>query len=122
MKLGHLGQQRGDDTPVHSRGFPGISYLDEVGCRHPPLLKVLLTVLLLHLQGKARAQDALGEEAWLGEGSRGGQPKEKVSIPALLSSPRPIHAAGSAPRSLSPRLGDPKCRGTHSRQGKEGDA
>lgn len=34
-------------------------YLDQVGSRHPPLLKVLLPVLLLHLQGKARPQNSL---------------------------------------------------------------
>jgi hypothetical protein len=37
-------------------------YLDEVGCWHPPLLKVLLPVLLLYLQGEARAKDALGRQ------------------------------------------------------------
>lgn len=70
VKLGHLGQHREVDTPVHCRGFLGVWYLDEVGCRHPPLLKVLLTVLLLHLQGKARAQDALGEKGAEGDNKR----------------------------------------------------
>lgn len=44
-------------------------YLDEICCRRPPLLKVLLPVLLLHLEGKARAQDTLGTG---GDGVRGG--------------------------------------------------
>lgn len=33
--------------------------LDEAGCRVTPLLKVLLPVLLLDFEGKARTQDAL---------------------------------------------------------------
>lgn len=42
-------------------------YLDEVGSRVPPLLKVLLSVLLLDLQGEARAQNPLvGREQTLG--------------------------------------------------------
>ena len=35
------------------------THLDQACCRVPPLLKVLLTVLLLNLQGKARPQNAL---------------------------------------------------------------
>lgn len=38
---------------------PCSCHLYQVGSRHPPLLKVLLPVLLLHLQGKARPQDSL---------------------------------------------------------------
>lgn len=133
-KLGHLGQHRGVDTPVRFRGFLGVLYLDEVGCRHPPLLEVLLTVLLLHLQGKARAKDALGEEALLGERGGGGRQEEKVSTPAPLSSPLPhpcksrrgakqaLPPGPSPPPAPRPPPGDPKCRGTHGRQGKEGDA
>lgn len=34
-------------------------YLYQVGSRHPPLLKMLLPVLLLNLQSKARAQNSL---------------------------------------------------------------
>lgn len=37
-----------------------LAYLDEAGSRVPPLLKVLLPMLLLHLQGETRAEDALG--------------------------------------------------------------
>lgn len=87
VKLGHLGQHREADTPVHLRGFLGVLYLDEVGCRHPPLLEVLLTVLLLHLQGKARAQDALGAEAWLGERGGGGQQKVEKALLGLIWAP-----------------------------------
>lgn len=39
-----------------------LGYLDEAGSRVPPLLKVLLPMLLLHLQGKTRAEDALGNK------------------------------------------------------------
>ena len=55
MKLGHKGQH------TELRGFLGVLYLDKVGCWHPPLLEMFLPVLLLHLQGKARAKDALGQ-------------------------------------------------------------
>lgn len=36
-----------------------LTYLDQTCCRVPPLLKVLLTVLLLNFQCKARPQNAL---------------------------------------------------------------
>lgn len=56
---GHMGQHRAGTT-VRLRDPQSFQYLDEVGCWHPPLLEVLLTVLLLYLQGEARAKDALG--------------------------------------------------------------
>lgn len=72
------------DTPVWFRGFLGILYLDEVGRWHPPLLKVLLPVLLLHLQGKARSQDALGGQAWLWECDGGGREQKKAIYPSKV--------------------------------------
>lgn len=42
------------------RDTPALPYLDQVGRRSPPLLKMLLPMLLLHFEGEAGAQDPLG--------------------------------------------------------------
>lgn len=53
------------DTAGPGQGFhwPGVgaarTHLDQAGGGVPPLLEVLLPVLFLHFQGKARPQDAL---------------------------------------------------------------
>lgn len=49
----HLREEMGHNMPA-------LRYLDQVGCWSPSLLKVLLPMLLLHFEGKARAQDPLG--------------------------------------------------------------
>lgn len=53
-------------------------YLDEVGCWHPPLLKVLLPMLLLDLQGKARAQDALRRQGMVAGSVGRGQEQTRM--------------------------------------------
>lgn len=54
-----VGRQSSDLLIIHLKNKPCSGHLYQVGSRHPPLLKVLLSVLLLHLQGKARPQDSL---------------------------------------------------------------
>jgi len=64
-------RETGSDVTVEQRGRfdsvgGGRSHLDESGGGLPPLLKVLLPLLLLDLQGQAGPQDALQRhtETW----------------------------------------------------------
>lgn len=77
----HSRERTGWDTPVPP-------YLDQVGRRSPPLLKVLLPMLLLHFEGEAGTQDPLGTG---GDRAVGAGPHLEAALP--LSSP--ILAKGS---------------------------
>lgn len=52
-------QARGPMGPCGAHMGAIWTHLDQTCCGVPPLLKVLLTVLLLNFQGKARPQNAL---------------------------------------------------------------
>lgn len=67
------------------QGLLSVVYLDEVGRWHPPLLEVLLPVLFLDLQGKAGAENALGEQ-----GRVGGMWEGEITKAARVSLSLPI--------------------------------
>lgn len=97
---------------------PALRYLDQVCRWSPSLLEVLLPMLLLHFEGKARAQDPLGTGGdevcgcWLHR-----QPAEMGTLPPqgwIWPLPLPFLGAGSR---RAPLPGP-----THSGQREEGDA
>lgn len=90
-----------------------MGYLDQVCCWGPPLLKVLLPVLLLHLEGKTGAQDTL--EMGGGWGTRGSPPQGQIlPLPPKFLPRNGAWRAGTPP--------PPNPAHTHCRQRKEGDA
>lgn len=87
---------------------PALPYLDQVGRRSPPLLKMLLPMLLLHFEGEAGAQDPLGTG---GDGDVSGgtdrAPHRGGSAPFLpcflQRKPSPLLTAGRAKKEMPSR-------------------